>query len=334
MKFQLDIRIVKAAVCLLAVLALFLGVLYVLNVWEEGGSGTAEPADAYADETGIEQTYYNGAWYEPRSGLETLLVLGIDKYAEFDGPVQGEYEQSDFVMLLVFDKKAGVCSAMPINRDTMVDFEMLDDLGRSAGTAHGQLTLAHAYGGSGKMRCRNTAKAVSQLLYGVKIDHYLSLTMDGVAALNDLIGGVPVKMEEDLTAIDKSFVQGETVTLNGSQALAFVRARKGVSDGSNVSRMNRQTQYLEALQERISANMNLDEGFIMDLLEQVNPYMVSDCTIQKLSELSELLSENGILETLRLEGEADNSGEFAEFRVDEEALQALVMDFFYEKVDG
>lgn len=58
-----------------------------------------------------------------------------------------------------------------------------------------------------------------RLLYGVEIDHYISLMMDGVAVLNDLAGGVTLKVMDDFGAFDPALVQGETVTLRGEQAL-------------------------------------------------------------------------------------------------------------------
>lgn len=326
---QLDTRKAKLIVCLLAVLALFLGAVICLSLWEEGSPGTASGDEG---EPGIEKVLYNGEWYRQRRGIETLLVLGIDKYTDFDGPVQGDYEQSDFLMLLIVDKKNESCAALHINRDTMVDYEMLKDNGQSAGTAHGQITLAHAYGGNPGMRCRNTMKSVSSLLYGTKIDHYMSLTMDGVMLLNDLIGGVTVEVMTDMTQVDPSFVKGEEVTLKGEKMLKYVRARKGVGDSSNLGRMERQAQYLEALQDKLSGGV-LGQDFLDKALSEINPYMESDCSVEKLSELSESLGAYGVSEYLNIEGEADDSGRYVEFNPDEEALQRLVMDRFYEKAE-
>lgn len=329
MKFQLDTRKAKLIVCLLAVLALFLGAIICLSLWEEGSPGTAAEGE---DQTGLEKVYYDGEWYRQKQGIETMLVLGVDKYTDFDGPVQGDYEQSDFLMLLIIDKQNESCAALHINRDTMVDYEMLKDNGQFAGTAHGQITLAHAYGGEPGMRCRNTMKSVSSLLYGTKIDHYMSLTMDGVMLLNDLIGGVTVEVMTDMTQVDPGFVKGEKVTLKGEKMLKYVRARKGVGDGSNVGRMERQAQYLEALQDKLTDSM-LGSDFMDKALSEINPYMESDCSVEKLSEISDRLSEYGVSEYLDIAGEADDSGKFVEFNPDEAALQKLVMERFYEKAE-
>ena len=66
--------------------------------------------------------------------------------------------------------------------------------------------------------------------------------MTAIRVLNDLVGGVSVTMEEDGTQIDPAFVKGATVRLSGSQAEAFVRARMGLENDTNLARMQRQRQ--------------------------------------------------------------------------------------------
>ena len=170
-------------------------------------------------------------------------------------------------------------------------------------------------------------------MYGVPIDHYISVTMDGVALLNDLAGGVTVTVLDDFSQVDAALVQGETVKLMGEQALTYVRARSGLDDSSNLRRMERQRQYLRALSEQLTARAEGDAEFLLEALLAASEYLVSDCTVEKLSALSEELSEWGISEYLTLPGEAVRAEEFMEFYVDEQALQELVVDVFYETAE-
>ena len=55
---------------------------------------------------------------------------------------------------------------------------------------------------AGQDSCRYQAKAVSNLLYGVSIDHFCSVTMDAVAVINDAVGGVSVQVMDDMTMVD------------------------------------------------------------------------------------------------------------------------------------
>lgn len=334
MRFRLDVRFVKIAGCVLAALVLLLGGVLGIRAWEEAHAGVPQSvldaANAGQDRALVQ---YNGGTYAPKKRLETTLVMGVDKYAdEQKQDVQGEYEQADFLLLLIMDREAEACTALHLNRDTMTEIQMLTDAGAVARTFVGQLTLAHTYGGTAKLNCENTVAAVSNLLENVKIDHYLSLTMDGVVKLNDLVGGVTVEVLDDFSGIDDTLEQGKTVTLKGQQALTYVRARSGLEDSSNLRRMERQHQYLEALQRQLTAGAESREDFTLSALMEVNDYMVSDYSVEQLSDFSERLEDYGVSEYRTLEGEAVVGDEFMEFYPDGEKLKEMVMELFYERV--
>lgn len=338
MKLRVDVRVLKAVVVILAVVLILLGGLVLLRAWEskvgQAPANDSLSADAlYSDEQGRDLTYFNGGWYAKRDGLETVLLLGLDKYEEATQNSYSNNQQSDFLMLLVLDQEEKRCTVLHLNRDTMAEIEILGVTGESAGSFTGQLALAHTYGSGGTDSCENTAVAVSKLLYGVSIDHYASVTMDGVALLNDLAGGVTLEVMDDLSEIDTELIQGATVTLKGQQALTYVRARQGLEDSSNLHRMERQRQYLSALQEQLSVCADRDAGFILEALLAVNEYLVSDCTVEQLSDLSDKINGYDVDEYLTLEGEAVQGEEYMEFYVDEQALQSLVMNVFYELVE-
>lgn len=343
MKRSIDIRVLKGVVVLLVILLVILGGLLVLQFWDRTQSeetvnetvGTASQEESRPQSPTIERevTYYNGQAYALRDDLESYLVMGLDKFA---GDEQANYlnnQQADFLLLFVFDKTAGECTTIQLNRDTMTEIRILGVTGQEAGSFTGQLALAHTYGSGQEDSCRNEVQAVSNLLYGVPIDHYLSLTMDGVALLNDMVGGVTVTVMDDFTGIDDTLVQGQEVTLTGQHALTYVRARGGLEDSTNLHRMERQRQYLGGLFEKLSQQVKSNSGFTMDALLKVNEYMVSDCTINQLSEFADKVSDYGIGEIRTIPGESVKGEEYMEYYVDEDALQALVMDVFYETVD-
>ena len=78
---------------------------------------------------------------------------------------------------------------------------------------------------------------------GESIDFYVAMNMDGISELNDLAGGVTVTLEDDFSSIDPAMTRGTTLTLHGEQAETFVRSRMTVGDGTNASRMERQSVY-------------------------------------------------------------------------------------------
>ena len=339
MKFRVDVRVLKGTAAILAVVLVLLAGMLLLQRWENtqdapvSSSGEASSVEADAPVDGREITYYNGTAYAKKEGLETVLLLGVDK---FEGETPEGYinnQQTDFLLLLVLDKENETCTPIQLNRDTMTQIQILGVTGEPAGTFTGQLALAHTYGSGEEDSCENTVLAVSNLLYGMEIDHYVSLTMDGVALLNDLVGGVTVEVLDDFSGIDDSLVQGETVTLQGQQALTYVRSRGGMEDSSNLHRMERQRQYLVALQQQLKAAVQQEDGFTLDALLQLNEYMVSDCTVNQLSDLGDSLATYQVSDILTTPGDAQEGEEFMEFTVDEAALQQLVMDVFYEPVE-
>lgn len=339
MKFRVDVRVLKGTAAILAVVLVLLAGMLLLQRWENtqdapvSSSGEASSVEAGAPVDGREITYYNGTAYAKKEDLETVLLLGVDK---FEGETPEGYlnnQQADFLLLLVMDKENETCTPIQLNRDTMTQIQILGVTGEPAGTFTGQLALAHTYGSGEEDSCENTVLAVENLLYGMEIDHYVSLTMDGVALLNDLVGGVTVEVLDDFSGIDDSLVQGETVTLQGQQALTYVRSRGGLEDSSNLHRMERQRQYLSALQQQLKQASQQDSGFTLDALLQLNEYMVSDCTVNQLSDLGDSMAAYEIEDIRTTEGDAQVGEEYMEFTVDEDALQQLVLEVFYDAVD-
>ena len=280
------------------------------------------------------QVYYQGRWYRLRDGLETCLVLGIDKFSDYldtygEGDLLNDL-QSDVLLLMIEDKQAGTWTALQLNRDTMCEIRRLGYSGEKTGTRFQQLALSHTYGSGGKDSCRNSVKAVSRLLYDVPIDHYYAVTMDAIPVLNDLVGGVTVHVDEDLTAADPVLIQGTDVTLHGDQALHYVRERLSVSDGTNLSRMNRQRTYLNSLYDELQSRLRSSDRFALKMANSLAQYSVSDLIPEELSQFAEHLKNEEFQGILTTSGEALLGEKYIEFYPDEELLKALVIDLFFE----
>lgn len=313
------------AVIVGAVLAIVL-IFAVLSIWENRHDAAEAAGSDAAEERYL---YLNDVCYMPNNSLETILMIGVDKY---EGDTKESYnnnQQADFLMLLVLDRADRTYTGIHLNRDTVTDIPVLGVRGENAGTATGQLALAHTYGSGGKDSCRNTVEAVSNLLYGVKINHYISFTMDAVEQINDLVGGVTVTMPDDLSSVSPEMRKGATVTLKGEKALAYVRARYGLEDSTNLNRMKRQRQYLKELSSQISLKHESDDSFMLKALDKVSEYMVSDCTVNQLSRIYDYMDSYEDEGFRVMEGSAAEGQEFMEFYPDEDALKQLVAEIFY-----
>ena len=271
----------------------------------------------------------DGVEYFPRQDQTVILLMGIDQ----EGVVQASTEPNqgkavDMVALLVFDEKAQDCKVLNINRDTMVQMPMLDEKGREAGTFYGQLAYSHTYGTGLEDSCENTEKTVSNLLYGINIDYYVAMNMDAVALLNDAVGGVTVNVWDDFSSIDPTITQG-VVTLRGQQARRFVQARGGVGDSLNLSRMERQTEYMEKFAEAFRTALDSSEEFVLTTYEEVAPYLVSDLPVNTLTGMVSRYEDYPITQMRSLEGENVLGESYYEFYPQEEALEALILNLFY-----
>lgn len=275
---------------------------------------------------GKSQIYYGGSLYTLDENKESVLVMGIDSIITPDNS-RADSLQADFIALIVIDKLDHSFSVLHLNRDTMTDITQIDADGNKYGTYFAQLALAHTYGGNGKLQCRNTVTAVENLLYNVKINHYISFTMDAIPIINDSVGGVTVTLEHDLTDVGAEFTKGATVTLKGDNALKFVRYRSAAATTSNLERMERQRQYITAF-----AKQYVDDNFdnALETLVDISEYVVSDLTANQLSVLAERLQTYSHGETLTLAGEAVKTDTYVEYYVDEAAAQKTVIDLFYK----
>jgi len=271
----------------------------------------------------------DGVDYFPRQDITVLLVMGIDQ----TGPAEdsGSYNNkgaADAVLLLIFDEKNEECRVLSLNRDTMLEMPVLGIGGKPAGTFYGQLALSHTYGSGLEDSCENTRTAVSNFLYGINIDYYVSMNIDAVSILNDAIGGVTVNVVDDFSQIDPSLAMGE-VTLYGEQAITFVRSRGGVGDQLNVSRMDRQKEYVNGFLAAFHEKQAQDATFVVSAYEEVSPYIVTDCSATTLSNMFEKYADYEIVEVVSPEGENVLGSEYYEFYVDEEALDELIIRLFY-----
>lgn len=313
-----------AAIALAAVFVVSVTLLFV-GLWEKQRS-------EFPEEQQTPKTLsYNGVEYVLKDNIETFLIMGLDK---FEGDVVGEDElRADFLMLLVFDNAEKKYSAVHINRDTMTSVNRLDVSGNKINSVTEQIALAHTRGYSEKVNCRNTSDAVSELLLGVKINHYLSMKMDAVPKLNDLVGGVEVTVLDDFTGVDDTLVKGETVTLMGEHALNYVRTRYGLEDSTNSTRMIRQKQYINALREKTMSLIASDEEFIVTATVEMSESIVSDRSVTQLQELCRKMSEYEYTDILTIEGHSIVGEKYMEFYPDIDSLKKIVVDLFYKPKD-
>ncbi len=113
---------------------------------------------------------------------------------------------------------------------------------KGKGSTTGRINVAFAQGGAG---C--AIKAVEKLT-GVFIDHYVVVDFTGFKAVVDALGGVQVCLTTAVNDVKShlNLTAGKHV-LNGDDALKFARVRHGIGDGSDISRIGRQQDFLSSI---------------------------------------------------------------------------------------
>lgn len=273
--------------------------------------------------------WFDGVSYFPRQDIQVFLLMGIDR----EGPVvaSGSYKNSgaaDVVLVLIFDDTAKEYRVLALNRDSMVNMPVLGIGGKFAGNTTAQLALSHTYGDGLHESSENTRDTVSNMLYGVQIDQYISMNMDVISVLTDAVGGVKVTVRDDFSSIDSTITKGEMV-LNGDQAYKFVRTRKDMGDQLNISRMDRHEEFMKGFVEAFRTNLGRDINRTMEVYDSVSQYIVTDCSDHILSDLLNRFYDYDFVDVLSAPGINVRGEEYMEFYIDEEKLCELILPLMY-----
>ena len=331
MKIHLSKHISRLLIPAIATLVVIAAILLGVRTWDHHRQSVPLEQDSYlSDDSEQEVVYIDGKAYTPKQELETILFLGIDRHEENEAYTNNQ--QADVLQVMVIDRETQSYSILPIDRDTVTTFDMLNVMGEKTGDKTAQIALSHAYGSGDKDSVRNTVHAVNDLLYGVNIQSYISLQMDAVPILNDAVGGVEVELLDDFSMLDPSFIKGQTVTLHGNQALSYVQERGALEDSSNRSRMKRQEQYLQAWEETFTMARKNDDMLMANMITDVSDYLITDLTVAQLERLADELGTFRFDGFLSIEGESVVEDGYMAFYVDEEALQQQIVQVFYQPV--
>lgn len=324
----------KAAGLTVATLAALGGGAYALQRWDDSQNAVSVadtgPGNDHREAAQLKELTYKGRSYRQKPDVESYLFLGIDTMGAAVGV--NSYAgggQADVQIVAVLDNEARTWQALQLNRDSIVRVPVLGVGGDIVAYEDEQLALAHYYGNGREQSCENTVLAVSMLLGDQPIDGYMAVNMDAVGILTDLVGGVTLTVTSDFSAIDPSLVQGETITLTGEQALTYVRSRANIDDETNLARMNRQRQYMTALEEKLTQK---DANFVVEAYDALADYMVTDIASGTAAEIGERMQDYTQLEALTIDGENVVEGEHWAYYLDEDSLQETILQLFYNEI--
>jgi len=292
------------------------------------------------------QILYKDQVYQLNQDLITILVMGIDKetVTEVGGQSwtvdeESEYGggQADALFLTVLNPHDKNVYVIAINRNSMVDVDVFDKDGNYEGVFTKQVALQHGYGDGMEESCQRQVKTVSRMFHNIPINAYAAISMDAIPELNDAVGGVSVEVLDDIIypEYDMNLHQGDNVTLRGEKAYWYVRLRNENVFNSNELRLQRQKQYLTTFAAVAKEQAMSDIRVALDLYKTVRKYMVTDIDLNSFTYLAtEAVNYTFDAKHLySLEGEVIQGNQFEEFYPDDEALQQMIINLFYEPAE-
>ena len=93
---------------------------------------------------------------------------------------------------------------------------------------------------------------------GIQVDNYVVVDFGSFQGMVDAVDGVEVCVPEDIDSSEYGItIKQGTRTLSGKEALAYVRVRHGVGDGSDIGRIKRQQAFIGALVAKVLSSGTL-----------------------------------------------------------------------------
>ncbi|GFI11464.1 polyisoprenyl-teichoic acid--peptidoglycan teichoic acid transferase TagV [Lachnospiraceae bacterium] len=260
-----------------------------------------------------------------------ILCLGVDKEEQMSevSAETGSIGQSDAIFLVSLDKIENRLRVISIPRDTMVTLEMYDVAGEYVGQSKGQLTLQYAYGDGEGLSCRLMKEQVEGIL-GIDIDGCVAVNFKALKGVTDLLGGVPVYMDEDYTYIRPEFAQGETVNLSADLAHDFCRARIITEDGSAYRRIHRLQVFMSSALSRGKSVLAENPMWLFEAWDAMRGYCFMDMDLKSAIQIAtDVIACNlSASDVYTLDGYQDSSKMYEEFYLDEAGVARLVNELF------
>jgi LCP family protein required for cell wall assembly len=218
-------------------------------------------------------------------GAFNVLIVGSDtrtkQRAAFGGASAGA-TLNDVNIIVHVSKDHSRAIAVSVPRDMVIAIPSCpreDGSGMNSGMSAQPINVALSYGG---LAC---AVLTAEKLTGLKIKYAGLITFGGVASLASAIGGVDVcvnaAVDDPYTGL--KFPKKGTYNISGWEALAFLRSRHGVGDGSDLGRISSQQVYLSSLVRKIQ-----DEGVLLDPTKVYGLASVAASTMTLSNSLSSL----------------------------------------------
>lgn len=201
-------------------------------------------------------------------GGVNLLLVGSDSCEGQDvalfprcaDPDDAPGERNDVTMLVHISDEPRHITVVSFPRDMLVPIPSCPDgQGGSYSAMSSQpLNASYQYGG---LTC--TVMTIEELT-GEQIQFAGAIRWTGVIDMSDAVGGVDVCLSGDIDDPHTGLsLTAGTHTLQGVEALQFLRIRHGIGDGSDLGRISNQQQFMSSLVRKLKSDAVLSNPGVL-----------------------------------------------------------------------
>jgi LCP family protein required for cell wall assembly len=228
---------------------------------------------------------------DPSKDPLQILILGTDTRTGEGNSQYGTEEDasgfgnSDVMMLMNLSADRQRVTVVSFPRDLLVPLPTCQDPETDEVYPEqelGQLNSALSLGGPG---C--TVAAINELT-GLEIDHFMMADFNSVKELSETLGGVEVCLNQPVNDPKSGLdLPAGVSSIQGEQALAFLRTRAGFGNGGDQGRIRAQQSFLASMVRKVK-----DEGTLRNLpkVYAIAETVTKNLTVdQQLSQVPTLL---------------------------------------------
>ena len=225
--------------------------------------------DSFEDETRLITTIDVSTVVDSAESIEPMspfivYISGKDTWGHISVT-----SRSDVNILAVINPQTKHILLVSTPRDYYVPLSIADG-------AMDKLTHAGVYG-------TEVSEETLEALYDIQIDRYFKLNFSGFEGLINAMGGITVWSDYDFDVENIGhFSKGEN-TLNGLEALAFVRERHSFASGDRQRGVNQMNVIQSVVQKMCSKDILLNYS---EILEECDGTFATDLTTEEIANLA------------------------------------------------
>ena len=230
-------RILKTVLSVLMI-AMVGVIAYMFKAYSDIGS----TAESIYNEVSVVEMREESIEVETATQPISFVLLGVDTgTAEEERTETG---RSDTIIVCTVNPNTKTTTLLSIPRDSYAEIVGYSDVYDYYGDYYDKMNHAYAFGGT-----EMSINTVQEFL-NIPIDYYVEVNFDGLVDIVDAVGGIEITSPLTFDFYGPQFIEGQTQTLTGYDALQFSRMRKQDPEG-DLGRQKRQQMVIKAILDKV-----------------------------------------------------------------------------------